>query len=151
MLASMAQICAASHTPFIAAAAPTLMNMDTWQELMDPRDLTKIFQTPEYAAWRSLRDSEDSRYLGLTMPRRCLACLTARRPIRSTNSTSKKTPKERITPNTVGPTRPTRWLRTSTALSSSTAGAREFAAAKAAAWSRNCRCIHFRPTTAAWT
>jgi len=43
--------------------------MDTWQELMDPRDLTKIFQTPEYAPWRSLRDSEDSRYVGLTMPR----------------------------------------------------------------------------------
>jgi type VI secretion system protein ImpC len=69
MLTGLAQISAASHTPFIAAAAPTLMNMDTWQELMDPRDLTKIFQTPEYAAWRSLRDSEDSRYLGLTMPR----------------------------------------------------------------------------------
>jgi len=69
MLGSLAQICAASHTPFITAAAPTLMNMDTWQELMDPRDLTKIFQTPEYAAWRSLRASEDSRYIGLTMPR----------------------------------------------------------------------------------
>ena len=69
MLGGLSQICAASHTPFIAAAAPTLMNMDTWQELMDPRDLTKIFQTPEYAPWRSLRASEDSRYLGLTMPR----------------------------------------------------------------------------------
>jgi type VI secretion system protein ImpC len=69
MLSGLAQISAASHTPFIAAAAPTLMNMDTWQELMDPRDLTKIFQTPDYAAWRSLRAAEDSRYLGLTMPR----------------------------------------------------------------------------------
>jgi type VI secretion system protein ImpC len=69
MLGGLAQICAASHTPFVAAGSPTLMNMDTWQELMDPRDLTKIFQTPEYAAWRSLRASEDSRYLGLTMPR----------------------------------------------------------------------------------
>jgi type VI secretion system protein ImpC len=69
MLLSISQICSASHTPFIAAAAPTLMNMDTWQELMDPRDLTKLFQTPEYASWRSLRDSEDSRYIGLTMPK----------------------------------------------------------------------------------
>jgi type VI secretion system protein ImpC len=43
--------------------------MDSWRELSDPRDLTKIFQTPEYAPWRSLRDSEDSRYLGLAMPR----------------------------------------------------------------------------------
>jgi type VI secretion system protein ImpC len=43
--------------------------MESWQELSNPRDLTKIFQTPEYAAWRSLRDAEDSRYIGLTMPR----------------------------------------------------------------------------------
>ena len=68
-LNGMAKISAAAHVPFIAAASPTLMNMDSWQELADPRDLTKIFQTPEYASWRSLRESEDSRYLGLTMPR----------------------------------------------------------------------------------
>lgn len=65
----MAKICAAAHAPFIAAAAPTVMQMDSWAELANPRDLTKIFQTPEYAAWRSLRESEDSRYIGLTMPR----------------------------------------------------------------------------------
>jgi type VI secretion system protein ImpC len=69
MLTEIAQIAAAAHAPFISAAAPTIMNMETWQELSDPRDLTKIFQTPEYASWRSLRESEDSRYIGLTMPR----------------------------------------------------------------------------------
>ncbi len=69
MLAGFSQISAAAHTPFLAAASPTLMNMETWQELGNPRDLTKIFQTPEYAAWRSLRASEDAKYLGLTMPR----------------------------------------------------------------------------------
>src|SRR5690606_11778768 len=57
------------HAPFIAGAAPSAMQMDSWQELTNPRDLTKIFTTPEYAAWRSLRESEDSRYIGLTMPR----------------------------------------------------------------------------------
>jgi type VI secretion system protein ImpC len=45
------------------------MQMESWQELANPRDLTKIFQTPEHAAWKSLRESEDARYLGLTMPR----------------------------------------------------------------------------------
>jgi type VI secretion system protein ImpC len=69
MLTGIAQISAAGHTPFITAASPTLLNMDTWQELSNPRDLTKIFSTPEYAAWRSLRESEDSKYLGLSMPR----------------------------------------------------------------------------------
>ena len=69
MLNGLAQIAAASHAPFLAASAPTLLNMETWQELSNPRDLTKIFQTPEYAQWRSLRESENARYLGLTMPR----------------------------------------------------------------------------------
>jgi len=45
------------------------MQMTSWQELANPRDLTKIFTTPEYAAWRSLRSSEDARYMGLAMPR----------------------------------------------------------------------------------
>ncbi len=69
ILKGMGQICAASHCPMISAVDPSLMNMDSWQELANPRDLTKIFQTPEYAAWRSLRQSDDSRYLALTMPR----------------------------------------------------------------------------------
>src|SRR3546814_5670164 len=69
LLGEMAKIAAAAHAPFVTAAAPSLMQMDSWQELANPRDLTKIFQTPEYAAWRSLRESEDARHLGLTMPR----------------------------------------------------------------------------------
>lgn len=69
MLGSIAQISAAMHSPFITAAAPTAFGMDSWQELGNPRDLTKIFQSAEYASWRSLRDSADARYLGLTLPR----------------------------------------------------------------------------------
>jgi type VI secretion system protein ImpC len=69
LLNDIAQIAAAAHVPFIAAAAPSVMQMASWSELANPRDLTRIFQTPEYAGWRSLRDSEDARYLGLCMPR----------------------------------------------------------------------------------
>jgi type VI secretion system protein ImpC len=69
LLSSMAKVAAAAHAPFIAAAAPSVMLMESWNELANPRDLTKIFQTPEHAAWRSFRESEDSRYVGLTMPR----------------------------------------------------------------------------------
>lgn len=69
ILDGMAKIAAAAHAPFISASDPGLMNMETWQELGNPRDLTKILQTAEYAPWRSLRDSDDSRYVGLTMPR----------------------------------------------------------------------------------
>ncbi|MCC5860265.1 MAG: type VI secretion system contractile sheath large subunit, partial [Ectothiorhodospiraceae bacterium] len=69
LLSGMAQIAAAAHAPFIAGAAPGLLQMDSWQELTNPRDLAKIFSTPEYAGWRSLRESEDSKYLALAMPR----------------------------------------------------------------------------------
>src|SRR5215210_5681341 len=69
LLGEMAKNAAAAHAPFIAGTAPNVMQMDSWQELANPRDLTKIFTTPEYAAWRSLRESDDARYIGLAMPR----------------------------------------------------------------------------------
>ena len=68
-LNGMAKIASAAHAPFFASAAPRLFGMQSWQELPRIPDLQKIFRTPEYAPWRSLRDSEDSRYIGLTMPR----------------------------------------------------------------------------------
>ena len=69
LLASIAKIAAAAHAPLISAADPGALLMDSWQELANPRDLGKIFQTPEHAAWRNFRSSEDSRYVGLTLPR----------------------------------------------------------------------------------
>ncbi|MBQ5963908.1 type VI secretion system contractile sheath large subunit [Massilia sp. ZL223] len=75
LLASMAQVAAAAHAPFIAGAAPSVMLMESWQELANPRDLTKLFQTPEHADWNAFRESEDSRYVALAMPR-----FLARRP-----------------------------------------------------------------------
>ena len=69
LLGEMSKIAASAMAPFIAAASPNLMQMGSWQELANPRDLTKIFTTPEYAGWRSLRESDDARYVGLAMPR----------------------------------------------------------------------------------
>ena len=69
LLGEISKVAAAAHCPFITGASPTVMQMGSWTELANPRDLTKIFLTPEYAGWRSLRESEDSRYLGLAMPR----------------------------------------------------------------------------------
>ncbi|MGA2500351.1 MAG: type VI secretion system contractile sheath large subunit [Tepidisphaeraceae bacterium] len=69
ILQGVSQISAAAHAPFISASSPSLLNMDSWQQLSDPRDLTKIFQSPEYAPWRAFRESDDAKYIGLTMPR----------------------------------------------------------------------------------
>lgn len=67
-LAEMAHIASAAAAPFIAAAAPALLQMESWQELPNPRDLQKIFSTAEYAAWRSLRESEEALHLVLALP-----------------------------------------------------------------------------------
>lgn len=69
MLRNLSGICASAHAPFIAAAAPQLFRMESWQELPNPQDLQQIASGPEYASWQSLRESEDARYIGLTMPR----------------------------------------------------------------------------------
>lgn len=69
LLSELSLIAAAAHCPFISGASPAVMQMETWQELSNPRDLSKIVQNTEYAAWRMLRESEDARYLGLVLPR----------------------------------------------------------------------------------
>jgi type VI secretion system protein ImpC len=69
LLRDLSKVAGAAHAPFFAGADPTLMGMDSWTELANPRDLGKIFDTPDYAAWKSLRDSPDSRYVGLCFPR----------------------------------------------------------------------------------
>ncbi len=69
LLTEMSKIAAAAHAPFISAASPELFQMDSWSELSNPRDVSKIFTSTEYASWRRLRESNDSRYLALTMPR----------------------------------------------------------------------------------
>jgi type VI secretion system protein ImpC len=69
ILKGMAQIASAAHAPFISSPKPSLFQMESWQELSNPRDLSAIFSTAEYASWNSLRKSDDARYLGITMPR----------------------------------------------------------------------------------
>jgi len=65
----MSHVAAASHAPFISAASPELFGLETYSDLGKPRDLSKVFDTVEYAKWKSFRESEDARYVGLTLPR----------------------------------------------------------------------------------
>jgi type VI secretion system protein ImpC len=68
-LEQMSHVAAAAHAPFISSAAPELFGVDSFSELGKPRDLAKVFDTVEYAKWKAFRESEDSRYVGLTLPR----------------------------------------------------------------------------------
>ncbi|MES2118099.1 MAG: type VI secretion system contractile sheath large subunit [Pseudomonadota bacterium] len=65
----MSHIAAAAHAPFISAASPELFGLESYSDLGKPRDLSKVFDTVEYAKWKSFREQEDARYVGLTLPR----------------------------------------------------------------------------------
>lgn len=69
IMKGLSRIGAAAHAPFIAAADSKLLGMESWQELSNPRDLAKQFEATDYMAWRAFRDTSDSRYMALTMPR----------------------------------------------------------------------------------
>ncbi len=69
MLKSVAGVAGAAFAPFLSAAAPALFGMEDWTDLSRPRDLKKVFDTVEHTAWRSYRESDDSRFVTLTMPR----------------------------------------------------------------------------------
>jgi type VI secretion system protein ImpC len=68
----VASVASAAHAPFISSPSPELFDMDSWRELDQPRDLSKIFESTELTKWRSFRESEDSRYVALTLPRMLL-------------------------------------------------------------------------------
>jgi type VI secretion system protein ImpC len=69
LLEGVSHVAAAAHAPFIAGASPGLFNLQRFADLSQPRDLASIFATIEYARWHSFRESEDARYVGLTVPR----------------------------------------------------------------------------------
>ncbi len=69
LLTNVSNVAAAAFAPFISAASPKMFGFESMTELSKPRDMEKIFESMEYAKWRSFRDSEDSRFVTLTMPR----------------------------------------------------------------------------------
>ena len=102
LLKMISNVAAAAHAPFVAAAAPKMFNFDSYTELANPRDLAKIFDSVEYAAWKSFRESEDSRFVGLTLPRTLARLPYGRSSSRSKNSTSRNQSTARTTTTTCG-------------------------------------------------
>ena len=69
LLEGISHVAAQAHAPFVSAAAPDLFNLESFTTLDAPRDLAKIFDSTEYAKWKSFRQGEDSRYVALCLPR----------------------------------------------------------------------------------
>ena len=68
LLKNLSNVAAAAHAPFISAAAPELFGFTSFEQITKERDLAALFRGREYDKWRSFRESEDSRYVGLCMP-----------------------------------------------------------------------------------
>lgn len=69
LLEQISHVAAAAHAPFLSSIAPGMLSMTDFSELPRPRDLAKMFETTDYTRWRTFRQNEDSRYIGLTLPR----------------------------------------------------------------------------------
>ena len=68
LLEQISHVAAAAHAPFLSAIAPGMLSMNDFSDMPRPRDLAKMFDTTDYARWRSFRQADDSRYIGLTLP-----------------------------------------------------------------------------------
>ncbi|WP_455595854.1 type VI secretion system contractile sheath large subunit, partial [Acinetobacter pecorum] len=69
LLEQISHVAAAAHAPFISTASPSMFGLESFTDIDRPRDVSKIFETAEYVQWRSFRESDDARYVALTMPR----------------------------------------------------------------------------------
>src|SRR5690606_1176532 len=72
LLEKISNVAASAHAPFLTAASHEMFNLESYTQLDAPRDLGKVFDTTEYAKWKSFRESDDSRYVALTAPRMLL-------------------------------------------------------------------------------
>lgn len=68
LMEQVSHVAASAHAPFITAAGAGLFGLESFTDIGKPRDLAKIFDTVEYAKWKSFRESDDARYVGLVLP-----------------------------------------------------------------------------------
>ena len=68
LLEKVSQVASAAHAPFLSAASPELLNLSEYSQITGIRDISKVFDSTEYAKWKSFRASDDSRYVALTLP-----------------------------------------------------------------------------------
>ena len=68
LLEKVSQVASAAHAPFLSAASPNLLNLEEFGQITGVRDISKVFDSTEYAKWKGFRASDDSRYVALVMP-----------------------------------------------------------------------------------
>jgi type VI secretion system protein ImpC len=68
-IGKMAEVAAAAHAPFLAAASANMFGLQDFGDLARPRDLAKIFEGADLTEWSEFRGTEDSRYVSLVLPK----------------------------------------------------------------------------------
>lgn len=68
LLKYISRVSAMAHSPFLSSVSSEFFGLDSWTELPGIKEPGAIFEGPAYSRWRALRESEDSRYTGLTAP-----------------------------------------------------------------------------------
>ena len=111
LLERVSKVAAAAHAPFLTAANPEMLNLDSFTSIDAPRDMAKIFDNTEYAKWKSFRASEDSRYVGLALPHILMRLPYGKNGVTWMPSTIKRAWTGRTTRSICGATRRTRWRR----------------------------------------
>lgn len=69
LLEKISNVAAAAHAPFLTNASADLLNLESFTSIDAPRDLSKIFESTEFARWKAFRQTEDSRYVAMCLPR----------------------------------------------------------------------------------
>jgi type VI secretion system protein ImpC len=146
LLEKVSNVAASAHAPFISAAAPGLLGLEDFTDLPNPRDLAKKFETPDYAKWKSFRESEDSRYVGLTLPHVLMRLPYGPDTVPvEKRLISKKTWMARTTASISGGMPPMRWGPGSRMPLQSMAGPQPFVASRGADVWMDCRPIRSEP------
>ena len=150
LLEKVSQVAAAAHAPFLTAASPEMFNLESFTKLDAPRDLAKIFDTTEYAKWKSFRRRRTRATSAYAAAHADARCPTARTPCRSKHSTTRRASTAPTQQISVGKRRLALRRAAHQCLRPVQLVRLPSAASKAAGWWKVCRSTTSRPTTATW-
>ena len=111
LLEKVSNVAAAAHAPFLTGTTPDMLNLDSFTTIDAPRDMAKIFDSAEYAKWKSFRQSEDSRYVGLCLPHILMRLPYGKNGVSVEGFNYEEASTAPITRSTCGATRPGLWAR----------------------------------------
>lgn len=69
LLSNISKISAAAHSPFLGAVSSRFFSKNSMAEVNAIDDIESYMERAEFSKWRTFRNSEDARYVGLILPK----------------------------------------------------------------------------------